>query len=361
MPSQPLHNSHSQTPTFFSFLSLFMVVASILLVLSGCSARNNDNASVVMAKPLTGKLTPLGTPNPSAERVTVGLYVINVYDINLSSQTYYLTGYVWMRWKGENDPTQSLEFTNTVEEWGLLRKNIYEKPLVLEDGSYYQATRIQGRFFQPFDLTNYPLDKQKLILLIENSDNADKVVFLPDTDASGYDQNLMAPGWDITSLQMEPLIHDYGTNFGDPADPGTYSTVKFALDLTRMQNLFIWKLMLPLVIVLFTNWLALLLSPTRIDVRTAMPATALLTTVFLQQASLDAIPQVASLVLMDKIYAVAYGVIVLTFARIIWDNTHINEQDAHAVRTMQRMDLISLVLQVTGFVLVTGFMVWSVL
>ena len=199
-------------------------------------------------------------------------------------------------------------------------------------------------------------------MLIENgSANADKVVFLPDTDTSGYDQNFMAPGWAITNLQMEPLIHDYGTSFGNPADLGTYSTVRFALDLVRLQNLFIWKLMLPLVIVLFTNWLALLLSPTRIDVRTAMPATALLTAVFLQQASLDAIPQVASLVLMDKIYAVAYGVLVLTFARIVWDNAHINEQDVQAVRQMQRMDLIILTLQVTGFVLVTGLMVWSVL
>ena len=361
MPSQSLRNGRPQTPKFFSFLSLFMLIVSLLLGLNGCSARNTTDPSVVQAKPLTGKLTPLGTPNPSAQRVTVGLYVINVYDINLSSQTYYLTGYVWMRWQGENDPTGSLEFTNTVEEWGLLRKNLYEKPLVLGDGSYYQATRIQGRFFQPFDLTNYPLDKQKLILLIENSANADKVVFLPDTDASGYDQNLMAPGWNITSLQMESLLHDYGTSFGNPADLGTYSALRFALDLTRVQNLFIWKLMLPLVIVLFTNWLALTLSPTRIDVRTAMPATALLTTVFLQQASLDAIPQVASLVLMDKIYAVAYGVLVLTFARIVWDNTHIKEEDVQAVRQMHRMDLISLALQVVGFVLVTSVMVWSVL
>ena len=361
MPSQSLRNGHPRTPNFFSFISLFMLIASLLLALNSCSARNPADPSIVQSKPLTGKLTPLGTPNPSAQRVTVGLYVINVYDINLSSQTYYLTGYVWMRWQGENDPTGSLDFTNAVEEVVLVRKNLYEKPLVLEDGSYYQAMRIQGCFSQPFDLTNYPLDKQKLILLIENSANADKVVFLPDTDASGYDQNLMAPGWNITSLQMESLLHDYGTNFGNPADPGTYSALRFALDLTRVQNLFIWKLMLPLVIVLFTNWLALTLSPTRVDVRTAMPATALLTTVFLQQASLSAIPQVASLVLMDKIYAAAYGVIVLTFARIIWDNTHIKEEDVQAVRQMHRTDLISLALQVVGFVLVTSVMVWSVL
>lgn len=352
---------HGQKPKLFSFISLYMVTATLLLALNGCGARSTDTTSVLAAKQLEGKLAPLVTPDARAERVTVGLYVINVYDINLSSHTYYLTGYVWMRWTGENDPTGSLEFTNAVEEWGLLRTNLYEKPLVLEDGSYYQIARIQGRFFQPFDLTNYPLDKQKLILLVENSANADKVVFLPDTDSSGYDQNLAAPGWDITGLQMEALTHDYGTGFGNPADPGIYSTVRFSLNLARVQNLFIWKLMLPLLIVLFTNWLALLLSPTMVDVRTAMPATALLTAVFLQQASLDAIPQVSSLVLMDKIYAAAYVVIVLTFARIIWDNMHINEKDVQDIRRLRRFDLISLALQIVGFVLVTGFMVVSVL
>jgi len=50
-----------------------------------------------------------------------------------------------------------------------------------------------------------------------------------------------------------------------------------------------------------------------------MCATALLTTVFLQQSSVDA-TQVSSLVLMDQIYVVAYVLIVCTFALVIWDN-----------------------------------------
>jgi hypothetical protein len=75
--------------------------------------------------------------------------------------------------------------------------------------------------------------------------------------------------------------------------------------------------LLPLLLVLITNWLALILSPKFAEVSTAMPATAQLITVFLQQSSLDAIPQVSSLVLMDLICVLAYAMIVITFGQII--------------------------------------------
>jgi hypothetical protein len=292
----------------------------------------------------------------------VGLYVINVYDIDMGSNTYYLTGYLWVKWTGEEDLSSSIELTNTVEEWGTMITPFYEEPMVLPDGSSYQVFRIQGRFFQPFDLVNYPLDKQKLTLLVETADDTiDNVVFAMDNEASGYDQELLVPGWHISNLQLESLVHNYGTSFGDPEDPGVYSAARFTLNLERVQNLFLWKLMLPLLIVMLTNWLALVLKPNMIDLRTAMPATALLTMVFLQQASLDAIPQVSSLVLMDKIYAVAYLLIVVTFANIIYDNTVVVEDDPQSINKLKKSDLIGLTMQVSAFVLIVGYMVISVL
>ena len=54
-----------------------------------------------------------------------------------------------------------------------------------------------------------------------------------------------------------------------------------------------WKLLLPLIVVLCGSWIVLLLEPCQIEVRTGLPATALLTTVFLQQSYVDQLPQVA--------------------------------------------------------------------
>jgi hypothetical protein len=255
---------------------------------------------------------------------------------------------MWMRWKGEIDPTATMEFANAVEDWGITVKPLSESPQTLKNGDKYMQMRIQGRFFQPLDMRNYPLDSQRLSLIIEDSVNsADKISYAADTSGSGTDVQFVVPGWHLKGLSGESLTHSYGTDFGTGDDSqATYSALRFSVHLDRVRNLFLWKLLLPMLLVLITNWLALLLAPRLIEVRTAMPATALLTTVFLQQASLDALPQVSTLVLMDYIYVLAYGLIVATFAQIIWDNNRIEINDVASVASIRRHDRVSLVIQV---------------
>lgn len=131
---------------------------------------------------------------------------------------------------------------------------------------------------------------------------------------------------------QQPWIHDYGTDFGTGyPDAANYSALSFALQLDRARNLFIWKLPLPMLVPM-TNWLALLLRPGLVEVRTAMPATALLTTGFLRQSSLAALAQVFSL-LLDYTYVLAYCLIVVRFAQMIWDNNRIGLDDASASPT----------------------------
>lgn len=56
----------------------------------------------------------------------------------------------------------------------------------LEDGQLLQQLQVQGRFYQPFDLKNYPLDKQSLPIIIEDSSNTrDAVYYVFDESESG--------------------------------------------------------------------------------------------------------------------------------------------------------------------------------
>jgi hypothetical protein len=254
---------------------------------------------------------------------------------------------MWLRWSGDVDPLSTLEFANSVEEWGLMVTNLTEEPQTLANGQHLMMMRVQGRFFQPFDLSNYPLDKQSLQITVEDTLNDNtKIVYVPDTAESMNDSRFKVPGWTVDGVSASVMNHDYVSNLGDTtAASSNYSALTFDIGIHRAQNLFWWKLLLPLVLVLITNWLALLLSPKYVEVRTAMPATALLTTVFLQQSSLDAIPQVSSLVLMDLIYVVAYGTIVVTFGQIIWDNHKLKENDESSLAKILRNDRISMVLQ----------------
>lgn len=351
-----LKASFGRRPTATMLAVLF--AGSMALGLGACSSSEAPSGEIASSE-LGGIYTPATEPADSATQVTVGLYGINAYEIDTAANTFYFKGYMWLRWQGDVDPVSTLEFANSVEEWGLMVTNLSEEPLALPDDTYLQQMRVQGRFFQPFDLGNYPLDKQSLQITLEDTVNDNTmVVYVPDTEATTYDSKFEVPGWSLDGIRADMVNHNYVSNLGDTsASSAEYSALTFSIDIERAQNLFWWKLLLPLALVLITSWLALLVSPKFVEVRTAMPATALLTTVFLQQSSLDAIPQVSSLVLMDLIYVVAYSTIVVTFARIIWDNHKIKDGNEGILQKVVRVDRISLVLQALITIVAIGVLV----
>lgn len=303
------------------------------------TACSSGSASTPSGNTHTGVLVAAKAPAAGAQVVSVGLYGLNAYGIDPGANTFYASAYVWLRWKGDIDPVKTFEFANLTEE--RVKKQLMDEPMVLANGDKLMQLKIQGRFFVPYDLRNYPLDDQKLTIMLEDSANTnDKVVYQADTAGSGFDSSLIIPGWHLRGLSVRNLDHVYSTNFGDSAtNASNYSAVEFSFDIRRVRNMFLWKLLLPVLLVLCTNWLALILPPRFADARMAMPATALLTTVFLQQSSLSAIPQVATLVLMDLIFVVAYVAIVFTFARVIVANVRFRQDsEPAAIARIRRVD-----------------------
>ena len=113
---------------------------------------------------VSGKYLPMGKAPATAELVTVGAYWVNIYGIEFQSSTCFITAYVWFKWRGAADPTDTLEFANAVEDWQLKTTKAFVKPKTLPDGSKYQEMRVNGRFYQPYDLRKYPLDSQQIAL-----------------------------------------------------------------------------------------------------------------------------------------------------------------------------------------------------
>jgi hypothetical protein len=297
-----------------------------------------------------GSYVAVEAPPASAQQVNIGFYPLSVYQLDMASNTYYIDTYIWLRWKGDIDPTATLEFTNMVEEWGKQQENLLTEPKILADGSKYQIMRVEGRFVQPFSLADYPLDKQKLSIMVEDTTNgSDAVAYVVDTDASGIGDSLQIPGWKIEGWTSQIFNHDYGTTFGEEATPATYSSVEFSINITRPLSFFFWKLLLPLFIVLLAALSALLIRPQDLDVRSALPAGALLTAIFLQKSYSDGLPDLGYLILMDKIYLVAYALIVLVLVRCIAAYRAAVDADAGEVRAIHGTDKKLLVLAVVVF------------
>lgn len=302
-----------------------------------------------------GTFVPVETPPATAQQVKVGFYPVSVYQLDMASNTYYVDTYIWLRWKGEIDPTGTIEFTNMVEEWGKQQENLLTEPKVLPDGSKYQIMRVEGRFVQPFSLSDYPLDAQKLSIMVEDTTNgADIVSYVIDKESSGIGDSLQIPGWKIGGWTSQLFTHDYGTTFGEEATPSSYSAAQFSIDISRPLSFFYWKLLLPLFIVLGAALSALLIRPQDLDVRSALPAGALLTAIFLQKSYSDGLPDLGYLILMDKIYLVVYALIVLTLIRAIFSYKATVDADAGVVKTVHANDKKLLFIQLAIFVLATS-------
>jgi hypothetical protein len=259
------------------------------------------------------------TPSPAKKPQVVytGIYMMNVYDLDINAYSYYADFYLWFRWKGDIDPTD-IEFVNAVEKWGFTKTMFHDSTQTLPDGYHYNGMRIEGRFYHSFSLQDFPVDQHPLDIRIESVVYPkDSIVFVQDTGKHLLRDGFLIPGWNI--LKSEIVNHDntYRTNFGEPYGPPTFSNFTFLLTIGRPFSYFILKLLLPLMVVILASLLGLFIHPDYIDARISLPIGGLLSCVFLQQSYSSALPDVGYMVLMDRIYLVSYILMALIMLRII--------------------------------------------
>jgi hypothetical protein len=335
---------------FFNGLIRFI---SLFILLSGL------NINVLANKPLQGALLPVDSSNTATHQVKIGIYPIAIYQLDMGSNTFYADLYLWLRWKGDIDPVASLEFKNMVEKWNKQYERINPNPKIMADGSKYQILKVEGRFYQPFNLTDYPLDQQKLTIQVEDAlYSAEELSFVIDQENSGLGSNFVIPGWSLTGWSGQVFHHDYRTNFGEDKASSLYSTAHFNIHVERPTSYFFWRLLLPIFIVLCVALSALILSPRSIDARTGLAGGALLTAIFLQIGYSDALPELTYLVLIDKIYLLAYILIVLTLVRTILAFQKCNQATEQSMESLLQMDKRLISLQLLVFALGTAVLVW---
>lgn len=250
--------------------------------------------------------------------VYTGVYLMNMYDLNMDEHSFYADFYVWFKWKGDIDPT-NIEFVNAVEKWGMTMTPFGDTAVVMKDGTNYRIFRVEGRFFHSFSLNRFPLDRHELDIQIENPEHpVDSLVYLPDKDGAVVRKTLNLVGWEQKACYLKSWVHDYASDFGNPEESADkYSNLTFYVTLARPYTYFILKMMLPLLVVVLVSIGALLLHPSYLDARYSLPIGSLLTAVFLQQSYDSALPDTGYMVLMDKIYLLCYILISLILLQVI--------------------------------------------
>ena len=226
--------------------------------------------------------------------------------------------------------------------------------LTLKDGSRYQSFKLEGRFVQPFSLADFPLDRHELRIMAEDTVHPiTEIAYKIDRKNSGISRDLMIPGWLLQGWRGEELQHDYGTNFGEDYSQTSSSVASFSMGIYRPASFFLMKLLLPLFIVVMAALAALLVPPASLDARLAMPLGALLSAIFLQKSYSDNLPDLGYLVFMDKIYLLAYPLILIVLIRSIAAYVRLERQGEAVLTAVHQADLVLMALLGAAFVLGT--------
>jgi hypothetical protein len=274
------------------------------------------------------------------ERVTVGVYVNDIQEVDFPTHSYAVDFYVWFRWKSANlNPAKSMEFMNRYAPTEHQRDMLLDKPKTMPDGSLYAVLREQGRFATKFGLEKYPFDHQALKIEIEDTlASSNDQVYVPDKVPVLLNPNITLPGFRVGQPVMKVASHAYPTNFGDLTVPSaeSYSRATIEIPITRALVTVTVKAFLPVLLIVICASLIFFIMPSRVDGRIGLGITALLTLVALQLTASSSLPEVGYLMLIDKIYLASYAFIIATLGRVV--ATSWSGEDGRSVEAVARDD-----------------------
>jgi hypothetical protein len=319
-------------------LRLFAPAVGLLIIVLGRSVPAEPEGPKPAA-PTKAPQPAAGAPGP--QKANVGLYLQNVPDVDVKTNSFSAEFYMWFVWSGEIDPTLNMEFTNVVNPQELTKVPVFTDasgnsvPEVLPDGNRLQQYHVYGRFGHPFPLGRYPFDSHELVISFEDSRrSADALVYEIDTKGTTMRPDLTIPGWTLKPMSTALSTKRFASNFGDPRtnrDDETYSHVDMVVPIERPVVGIVSKTIIPIALIILITFGAFFLQPADIDARLCLTITALISAVALQFTAQAELPPTGSLLLLDKIYILSYlAILVVTFLSIAANRAHHAEKLARA-------------------------------
>lgn len=288
----------------------------------------------VSQKPLIQALEPTSVLGSNSLRIDAGIHVENIYDLSLRNKTFSADGRIWLEWdeevqgllaKQNVEPLQFIDFVNQVEDWnGKLVAEVPEP--VKRNGKWHQSFRFSQRFYlHSLDLRRYPFNKLALPITLQvtpaySSLDGRDLFLLPIRNERGIvGEYASLEGYELISADVFSRVRTYRTDYG------LMRLVKISQleEVLHFSHTF-WPAfvsdVLPLAIVLLIVLISPYLEGSLGDVRIAIPSTALLTMVFLQQGYHAELPPSPYLTYLDRLYAVSYLICVSLFVLFAWSS-----------------------------------------
>ncbi len=232
-------------------------------------------------------------PNPSGgpTQVSVGIWVVDINSIDSAQQTFTADIAVVLTWKdgrlahsGQGVTHYPLEQiwnprVGIANETNSVNHRFPDSVEVNADGTVLYRQLYVGSFSQPLHLKSFPFDKQNFrVHLVAVRYSADEVEFVPNQkwidsglrDAAGIAPSITLPDWRIEKWNVQ--------HRGYSLSPGLeYAGYLFEFTASRNVQHYIWKVILPLVLIVIMSWAVFWIDPKQASSQINIAITSMLT------------------------------------------------------------------------------------
>jgi hypothetical protein len=288
----------------------------------------------VRRRDLYRRLEPIPPELAAAPRIRLGVHLENAYNLSTPNQTYMADGWYWLEWpeavqqriEAEKIDTDAMvELVNNIIGYDFSVESENPEAQLRPDGSRYKLFRFSGNFYiDDLNMRRSPFNQLSLPLLFETRpqsfavDGEDPVLLVPEANQEGLvGAYASIKGYQEVGVNIQPLIHTYPTDFDDRSSRAFSMTeLRVFYRIPRFTAFLQW--LLPLLIVMAIVFLAPSLEGSLGELRLAIPSTALLTLVVMQQTYQAELPPLPYLTFLDIIYAYCYLIAIVQFVLFVW-------------------------------------------
>ena len=178
---------------------------------------------------------------------------------------------------------------------------------IASDGSVSNDLNVSVLLRANYDLRRFPFDRQQLQLQVESFVwNANQLQWVPDDEMTGFAENFDIPEWTITGVRANVSTVDVIRS----SEP--FSRLTITIDVKRKSGFYLWKVLLPLFIIVALSWSIFWMVDEKFGIRVRTSATGILTVVAYQFVAGQNLPRVGYLTLIDKIMVISFLLLAIT-------------------------------------------------
>jgi Neurotransmitter-gated ion-channel ligand binding domain len=287
------------------------------------AGRQVSDAEGSMASQAPGHSPPPGAPTV----VATGFFILEVSKVDEVDNTFTIEGFIDNVWCDPNRPSQersTVPYLEADAEGQLVKGwnpditfvDEIEKPIIenqelilFPNGTVEWKQKFNVTLENRYDLRRFPFDHQTLRIELESFEwTIQDLELRSEANEVAFSEEFEIPEW------RGVAVDSYIDKVQEVRDRKQFSELVVTLKIAREWGFYVWKLLVPLVLLVAISWSVFWMSDERLAARIGPLFISILSVIGYQFVINEALPKVTYFTLWDTLFILSFVLMALTVA-----------------------------------------------